>query len=62
LLVPPLALLPPVLVAPASAEPTPALKASPEQPLVQTAGSKVPVKAKSTNLGLKKLTEFSSAK
>jgi hypothetical protein len=60
--VPPLPLLPPVLVAPESAESSSAVKASPAQPLVQTAGSKVPAKARSRNLGLKKLTEFSSTK
>jgi hypothetical protein len=54
-------LLPPVLVAPAVA-PSPAVKGLPEQPLVQMAGSNVPTNAKSTNLGLKKLTEFSSTK
>jgi hypothetical protein len=50
-----------VLVAPAVA-PSPAVKGLPEQPLVQMAGSNVPANAKSTNLGLKKLTEFSSTK
>jgi hypothetical protein len=51
-----------MLGAPAFAVSSLAVNASPAQPLVQIAGSNVPNKAKSTNLGLKKLTEFSSTK
>jgi hypothetical protein len=48
--------------APAFVESSLAVNGSPEQPLVQMAGSNVPTNAKSTTLGLKKLTEFSSIK